>query len=244
MTMTGGRPGAAGTKPVCNSTSADPLVRALSGVLSRGCDAPGAVSRAWNSSRGVSIVETVIVLAVLAILASGAIFQFGSSREAYNADDAANRLLNYFREANSRAVSDHHSFRVVINLSSGNISLIDEKTSATGNDDGDTVSGDDLLLKREPVATRVSFSQPSGVNPPAAPFNFSAATFTSSIWTGHFQSDGRVTATFGGAPVSCTFFLQPADKTNMPLLIRAVTLFGATSSARYWMYSGTKLVQG
>src|SRR5262245_58874442 len=86
----------------------------------------------WSSARGVSIVETVIVLAVLIILASAVVFQFTQTREAYNADDAANKLVNYFREANSRAVSDHHSFRVVINLNSGNISMIDEQTSATG----------------------------------------------------------------------------------------------------------------
>jgi type II secretory pathway pseudopilin PulG len=233
MTMTGSRPGAAGKTPVFDSSSASPTR-----------DSRDEFDRQRNSSRGVSVVETVIVLSVIVILAGSVVFQFTSSKETYNAEDAANKLVNYFREANNRAVSDHHSYRVVINLGSGMISLIDERTSATGNTDGDTVSGDDLLVKQEPVATRVSFTKPSGVNPPASPFNFSAATFSASVWTGHFQSDGRVTATFGGAPVSSTFFLQPADRTDAPNLIRAVTLTGPTGSIRYWAYDGSKFVQG
>src|SRR5215831_18059875 len=167
----------------------------------------------FGSSSGYSLVELPVVIGVIAIVTATVVFQFTNTREAYNADDAANKVMSYLREANSRAVSDHHSFRVTVNNATNTISLIDEKTLASGNNDGETVSGDDVLVKSEPVGVRVSLVQPSvpnTVNPPAAPFNYSPATYTSNVWTAHFQSVG--TATDGtGSPVSCTMFFQPSD---------------------------------
>src|SRR5262245_45820716 len=105
----------------------------------------------FGSSGGYSLVELLVVIAVIAIVTGTVVFQFTSAREAYNADDAAYKVMNYFREANSRAVSDHHSFRVTINKTTNTISLIDERTLASGNNEGETVSGDDVLVKSEPV---------------------------------------------------------------------------------------------
>src|SRR5260370_895302 len=150
-----------------------------------------------GSSSGFSLVELLVVISVIAIVTAISVFNFTSTREAYIADDAANKVMSYFREANSRAVSDHHSFRVTINNSTGTISMIDEKTSSGGgNGDGETVSGDDVLVKSEPLGMRVGLVQPtvpSGVPLPPAPFNYAAATYTSNVWTAHFQSDATVT---------------------------------------------------
>ena len=196
---------------------------------------------------GYSLVELTVVIAITAIVTAIVVMQFTNTREMYNADDAANKVMNYLREANSRAVSNHHSYRVTINQNTNTISLIDEKTSAGGgNNDGESISGDDVLVKSEPVGVRVSLNQPSVpnlVNPPAAPFNYAPATFASNVWTAHFQSDSSVTDV-NLAPVSCTIFFQPVDKTNLAGLIRAVTVFGPSGSVRFWAYDGTQLVQG
>jgi prepilin-type N-terminal cleavage/methylation domain-containing protein len=196
---------------------------------------------------GYSLVELLVVISVIAIVTSIAVFSFTNTREKYNAEDAANRVMNYFREANSKAVSNHHSYRVTINNSTNVISLIDENTTTGGgNNDGENIGGDDALVKNEPVGVRVLLTQPTTpntVNPPAAPFNYAAATFPSNVWTGHFQSDGTVTDVTG-APISCTMFFQPIDQQNIAQLIRAVTLFGPSGSIRFWAYNGTQLVQG
>jgi len=195
---------------------------------------------------GYSLVELLVVISVIAIVTAIAVFSFTNTREMYNADDAANRVVNYFREANSKAVSNHHSYRVTINNITNTISLIDEVTLASGNNDGETINGDDVLVKQEPVGVRVLLTQPttpSTVNPPAPPFNYAAASFVSNVWTGHFQSDGTVTDV-NLAPISCTMFFQPVDKQNIAQLIRAVTLFGPSGSIRLWAYNGTQLVQG
>src|SRR5262245_19806540 len=109
----------------------------LLGIESRGplCERP----------EGFSLIELLVVIAVIAIVTATAVFQLTNTREAYNADDAANKVMSYLREANSRAVSDHHSFWVTINNSTNTISLIDEKTLASGNNEGETVSGDDVF---------------------------------------------------------------------------------------------------
>ena len=193
---------------------------------------------------GFSLVELLVVISVIAIVTAIAVFSFTNTREMYNADDAANKVMNYFREANSRAVSNHHSYRVTINKDTNMISLIDENTTSNGgNNNGEAISGDDALVKTEPVGVRVLLNQPGGVNPPAAPFSYSAATFVSNVWTGHFQSDGTVTDA-NLAPISCTMFFQPVDKQSIAQLIRAVTLFGPSGSIRFWAYNGTQLVQG
>ena len=195
---------------------------------------------------GYSLVELLVVISVIAIVTAIAVFSFTNTREMYNADDAANRVVNYFREANSKAVSNHHSYRVTINNITNTISLIDEVTLASGNNDGETINGDDVLVKQEPVGVRVLLTQPTTpttVNPPASPFNYAAASFVSNVWTGHFQSDGTVTDV-NLAPISCTMFFQPVDKQNIAQLIRAVTLFGPSGSIRLWAYNGTQLVQG
>jgi Tfp pilus assembly protein FimT len=192
-----------------------------------------------QSSRGVSLVEVLIVVAMIATLTAVAMIQFSATNESYNADDAAYKILNYCREASSRAVSDHHSYRVVINTATNNISLINENSFATGNGEGATLSGDDVLVKQEPVGTRVTFTQPAGINAPPTPYNYAAATFTTGQWTAHFNSDGSLSDPYGSSPVSCTLFVQPTDNTTQLGLIRAVTLFGSSGSARYWMYNTT-----
>jgi prepilin-type N-terminal cleavage/methylation domain-containing protein len=197
-----------------------------------------------QSPNGFSLIELLIVITVVAIVTAIAVFQYASTRTAYNADDAAYKVMSYFREANSRAVSDHHSFRVTINNTTGTISLIDEKTIAGGgNNNGETISGDDVLVKSEPVGLMVTLTQPTGINPPPAPFNYAAATYASNVWTGHFQSLGSVTDV-NGNPQSCTLFFQPADRTDLLNLVRAVTVFGPSGSIRFWTYNGTQLVQG
>jgi prepilin-type N-terminal cleavage/methylation domain-containing protein len=204
--------------------------------------------RLSQSQRGVSLVEILIAMSMIAILGGVAVLQFSATNESYNADNCAYKILNYCREASSRAVSDHHSYRVVINTNTNNISMINEMSSASGNGEGDTINGDDVLVKQEPVGTRVSFTQPTGISAPPSPYNYAAATFSSGQWTVHFMSDGSVTDPFAinGVPVSCTLFVSPTDKSNPIGLIRAVTLFGSSSSAKFWMYTtvSNSFVQG
>jgi type II secretory pathway pseudopilin PulG len=193
-----------------------------------------------HRSAGFSVIELLIVFVVIGIIAGMAILQYSSTKEALNADDAAYRVLNYFREAGQRAASDHHSYRVVINTTTNRISMINENTFATGNGEGDTVAGDDVMVKQEPAGTNVLFAQPTGIALPPAPSNYAAATFTNGQWTAHFMSDGSVVDPYPTAiPLSCTIFLQPSDKTSQLGLLRAVTLFSSSGATRYWMYNTT-----
>ncbi|HEY6332672.1 MAG TPA: prepilin-type N-terminal cleavage/methylation domain-containing protein, partial [Blastocatellia bacterium] len=105
---------------------------------------PGENQANNDSCRGVSIVEVLVVVAMIAILTAVSILQFTRTSDSYNADNAAYKILNYCREASGRAVSDHHSYRVVINTNTNNISLINEVLPSTGPctcGEGDTVTG-------------------------------------------------------------------------------------------------------
>lgn len=211
--------------------------------------AKASASDTWQSSRGVTMIELLIVVAIIAIVSSFAVIQFSRTQESYNADNAAYKILNYCREASSRAVSDHHSYRVVINTNTNYISLINENTNdlGTGNGEGATVAGDDVLVKSEPVGTRVTFTQPTGTSLPPSPYNYAAATFTGGVWTAHFMSDGSVVDPFSttGNPLSCTIFVSPSDLQGQLPLVRAVTVFSSSSSVKFWLCSASgTFVQG
>ncbi|HEY6332050.1 MAG TPA: hypothetical protein VI756_22160, partial [Blastocatellia bacterium] len=99
--------------------------------------------------------------------------------------------------------------------------------------------GNDVLVKQEPVGTRVSFSQPTAITTlPPSPFALPAATFSSGEWTAHFNSNGSVIDPWSTqAPMSCTIFVWPTDISTNLGLVRAVTVFTSSSSTRYWMYN-------
>ncbi|MGH9760514.1 MAG: pilus assembly FimT family protein [Blastocatellia bacterium] len=204
-----------------------------------------------NADSGFSLIELMIVITMIGILTGIAIIAFSASKNAYAADDQANAVVNYFRDASSRAIADHHSYRVVINLNTKTITEINENSIATGNTDTDTLTGDDTLVKQEPLRQDVAIGLPTGMIT-VPPGNYPAATFTGNVWCGHFQSNGSVTSSMGTlfttspALVTCSFVFQStiSNNNNQKTLIRAVTLAGATSTVRFWLYNGTAFIEG
>lgn len=209
------------------------------------------------SESGFSLVELLVTISLIVILTSVTILTLGSHRSAYRSEDASAQFVNFLRQAQSRALAERQSMRLVINRTTNRISLIDENTiGGGGNNENDTVSGDDSMIRSEGLmdTNEVRTDRPSGgggtpISSPPAPYAYAPAVFSSNLWVAHFESDGSVTALSGGSrvPVSATFFFwPPTDGTSLvPKVltqVRAVTVFGPSGSVRHWKYDGMNFV--
>lgn len=121
-----------------------------------------------NSERGTTLVEILVVLVVIAILSSIAIFSLLAPKK-YKAEDQALILIDLTREAQQLALSKKRTFRVQINAGSQTINLIDENEPADANNDGNT---DDPTAANDLVVKTIRFNS-EYVQVGAAPANMS-----------------------------------------------------------------------
>lgn len=197
--------------------------------------------RTRASEKGVTLIELIVVLTIVAILSAISIPYIFRYTQKYKTEDQALKVMDFMREAGQLALNRRRTMRVELDVSNSQQSvlrLFDENGAAA-----------DVLLKSIPLepASEVRMDvQPNGVGLP--PPNYANAAFnTSSVWTAVFDSDGTVVTT-AGVPVSATlYFWSPQVQHPFTLAnlnarsgeVRAVTLFGGSGAVRYWKHDGT-----
>jgi prepilin-type N-terminal cleavage/methylation domain-containing protein len=200
-----------------------------------------------NQQDGFSIIELMVVVAITITLTAATLIGFSGNKRAYAADDEATKVLSFFREGHQRALSQRQAQRITIDRQNNLIRLTDM---------GTLPGGDEMIINRGTLNTQVTMDQPNIdgnlLAPPNAPYNYPSAAFdlhgTIEIF---FLADGSVTNAAGyvsasPAPVSLTMFFSPtqgtAESPAQPAgnLIRAVTLYGPTASAKFWRFDTNK----
>lgn len=188
---------------------------------------------------GYSLLQLLVVLSIAIILTAAAVFSLAPQRRAYRTDDAAGQVTNFLRDAYQRALSQRQTMRVQVDRSTMLIKIIDENTLP---------GGDEKEVRREKLNPEVSVSQPtvggSALNPPATPYNYPVAVYSSNLWEVRFRSDGSVVDTAGNSVSATLFFSLVNPKTTDTNLIRAITLFGPSGSIRLWRYTGSSFDAG
>ena len=208
---------------------------------------------AANHQRGLSMIELMVVLIVITIMTGMIVFAFRGNKHAYAADDEAMKILSFCREAYQRALSQRQAQKLTIDRQNRLIKLTDM---------GTLPGGDEVLINRGVLNPNVTLDQPavgaSVLSPPPAPYNYTPAVFDSSSSLDLiFLADGSITNNTGFnngsfAPVSVTVFFSPTQgsavnssqvgQDNAGNLIRAVTLYGPTGSAKFWRFDNTKFI--
>jgi len=188
---------------------------------------------------GYSVIELLIIAAVVVILTGLSVFTLAPQQRAYRTDDAAGQITNFMRDAYHRALSQRQTMRVQVDRSNMVVTITDE---------GTLPGGDEVEVRRAKLSNEISVNQPTVssalLNPPAAPYNYAVATYTTNIWTARFRSDGSVVDTAGNS-MSATLFVSVANmKTTETNLIRAITVFGPSGSIRVWRYNGASFDAG
>jgi len=190
---------------------------------------------------GFSLIELLIVIAMVVILTTVSVFALRSSKRSYAPDDEANQIVSFFREAHQRALSQRQTQRVTIDRNQLVVRLMDE---------GLLPGGDEVEIIRGKLNGTVAMTQPrigGNLLPlPPAPYNYNTAVFTDGVCQFRFRADGSVVDPAGNS-VSATFFFTPLDMNDQSqTLVRSVTLFGPSGSTRAWKYdaANTKFISG
>jgi type II secretory pathway pseudopilin PulG len=205
-----------------------------------------------NSQSGFSMVELMVVTIVMIIMTGVVVFSFRSNRRSYAADDEAQKILSFFREAYQRALAQRQAQRITIDPTNKIIKLADM---------GLLPGGDETIINRGVLNGGVTLVQPviSGtpLTVPPSPYNYPAVDFSAGTALDiYFLADGSITNATGFnnssfAPTSFTIFFAPSQQVatngsqtsaNAGNLIRAVTIFGPTGSTKLWRFDNTKFI--
>ena len=194
-----------------------------------------------GAEAGFSLIELLIVIAMVVILTTVSVFALRSSKRSYAPDDEANQIVSFFREAHQRALSQRQTQRVTIDRNQLVVRLMDE---------GLLPGGDEVEIIRGKLNGTVAMTQPTvrgtPLPLPPAPYNYNTAVFTDGVCQFRFRADGSVVDPAGNS-VSATFFFTPLDMNDQSqTLVRSVTLFGPSGSTRAWKYdaANTKFISG
>ncbi len=188
---------------------------------------------------GFSLVEVVIVLTVLVILSSMAVITFWNSRK-YSADDQSRKMIDVFNEARQKALNQRKTFRVEINRTKQQITLIDEGNSPT------VTVADDVIIKTVQISNQVIIgaAPPNTSGAPTATSPISVPAYTTSSYplssgdekiTLRFKLNGQVVDAGSdnigtGSQMSGSIIYVYSNKPSAtkPYVIRAVTVLGTT----------------
>lgn len=209
-----------------------------------------------NAQAGFSFVELLVVLSIIVIMSTYAVFTMRAQRNAFRTDDQGRRILDYIRDASQRALVQRQMMRMEIDLNTSVMRIIDE--NGAGTTDDVIVRREGLLSPTEVRTVRTVFAlngPPLGVVAPPAPSNYPAAVYAASthplsmnntVCLMRFRPDGAVVDNANNV-VSLTLYLwEPAagnlDAPNEPRRVRAITVFGGTGGVRLWKYNGAAFV--
>lgn len=172
--------------------------------------------------RGFTVIETLIVVGLIALLASVAIPGISTGLKHYRADAALDTVVGQLRLARSMAVDQRRVFSVSFDAGSRSVTL--------------TRVDDDTEISSIAIGSHLSFAFGSGVaiSGNNAPDRVSADTPIDLMnqTEVHFRPDGSA-VTSGGA--LCNGVVHMAVIQD-PTVARAVSVFGATGKIKGWRW--------
>ncbi|MEP6944989.1 MAG: prepilin-type N-terminal cleavage/methylation domain-containing protein [Acidobacteriota bacterium] len=203
-----------------------------------------------RANSGYSIVELLVVLAVLAILTSISIFYAAGHKKLYQPDDQALQISDILQEARQRALTQRRSMRVEINTTTNTVKLYDENLDAT-------TASDDVALKSLALFTTVnvrvdtrpaeiSYNPPESLPVPSAVFKPSVypPSISQTVATIRFLANGSAVDAgtnaigTGAVPTGVTLHIWAPSKANTAQsdIARSITILGATGVIRLWEF--------
>jgi prepilin-type N-terminal cleavage/methylation domain-containing protein len=177
-----------------------------------------------HSERGFTLIEVMMMVTLIGILGSMAIFQIGSARPAMVADGAMRTVMGQLNLARETAVAQRRQVDVICDEDKQVLRLIRRNLP-----EGTT------LLAETPFESGVRYGLPESL-PEDTPDKFGkgAEVYFAAAQSISFNSDGML-IDGGGSPVNGTIFLMLPKQT---LSLRAVTVLGSIGRVRGYRWNG------
>ena len=200
---------------------------------------------------GFSIVELLVVLAIVATMVTFAILAM-SSRRLHYIDNQAYIVLDFLKEARQRAISQKEIMRVEINRDDGVIRLLNENDRGTANDD-EVVRTHQFQSSKRINYDRApeNMASPPDAVTPVPVLEYKASTHPTSVphnvGVVRFLPNGNITNAGSdavGANATTTgvtlYFWSPTrlengDFSNDAEVLRAITVLGTSGNASFHM---------
>lgn len=201
-------------------------------------------------SRGFSMVELLIVLAIITILLGISLFYLSGHERLYRPDEQALKIIDIFQEARQRSLTQRETMRVEIDLTDNLVRLIDENQPNTADDDREVRK----MILLPPSEVKIDARPPDITTNPVEIMPVPAAQFRPSIYppsvthnvctfrflrSGTVVNEGTDAVGSNATTTGLTLFIWSPKKNNPneSEIARAITVIGATGSVRFWEYN-------
>ena len=200
---------------------------ALNRTLTVRCE--GARSKAARGDHGFSLVELLIVVAIVLVICSASLMAINSVLKSSRADYALQIALGQIRQVHQRAIDERRVYRLTFSTP-GNI-----RTDRMDFSGGVWTPS---FIDSINLPTDMQFTVVSGTPTTTTPNGFGSASNaidlsvnnTSGTTQMLFQADGRVLDSVNRVANGIVYLARPADLASS----RAVTIFGSTGRVKGW----------
>src|SRR2546423_161380 len=103
-------------------------------------DMKNGLLRSTARQSGFSTIELLVVITIIAVMGSVALFYANAHKKLYQPDEQSLQLADMLQEGRQRALTERRTMRVEINLTTNTARLYDENRDVT-------TASDDVLLK-------------------------------------------------------------------------------------------------
>ncbi|HET9697140.1 MAG TPA: type II secretion system protein [Terriglobales bacterium] len=189
----------------------------------------GARSKAARGDHGFSLVELLIVVAIVLVICSASLMAINSVLKSSRADYALQIALGQIRQVHQRAIDERRVYRLTFSTP-GNI-----RTDRMDFSGGVWTPS---FIDSINLPTDMQFTVVSGTPTTTTPNGFGSASNaidlsvnnTSGATQMLFQADGRVLDSVNRVANGIVYLARPADLASS----RAVTIFGSTGRVKGW----------
>jgi Tfp pilus assembly protein FimT len=206
-----------------------------------------------RTESGFSVIELMVVVGIVLVMSSVALFYASAHAKLYKPDDQALQLTDMMQEGRQRALTQRRTMRVEINLATNSAKLYDENTNQTSADDDVLIKAMNLFaatdVRVNARPSEIGYTPPESMPVPDAVFSPSVYTpsISQSVCTIRFLANGSAVNAgtnpvgTGAVPTGVTLYVWSPNKTNTDRsdIARAITVLGATGVIRLWEFDHT-----
>jgi prepilin-type N-terminal cleavage/methylation domain-containing protein len=196
-------------------------------------------SRPRPSDSGFSMVELLIVVALMTIMAAFAVPQVISMRRLVRFNGLQREIISQLRLARQLAMSQRQVMRFRYDDNTKQVSIIDNQERGTAANPTANNTSNDVIVKTTSLAGlgvpagEIAYGQPSGA-PNSLPDGVSLSALSNGQVEVIFQPDGSVLDSSGNPSNAALFFYDNKAPAQTAI---AVSVLGAGGRAKTWRYS-------